>query len=557
MVGMSKLKVAVLGCGGVIGQHMMISVPENIEPLFVRKHPFPLSHALDLEDWTATKAWLDEHQPAVIVNLAGESRPDVVERDHEQYGWINNGLASELAEWCDGAKSHLVHVSTQAVFSGKDAPYQPGMVLDPVNWYGNQKQCAEISIAECAENWTIVRPTFVLGIRPFQALGRENPAEAILSGAQRWQVDNRWFSISFAWDVAEMLWKMATLQPKGKIVHCGNPERLSRYELAKLLNPDGQFEAITHEHLQTGMPLAERPLDTTYRDAYFETPLKEGLRLLRLYYQWRAEDTLQHRAMELAAFLREPWVDCHSELGQGFGPLHNAVSDDFRNAVEVHEKTLEGWIDPPLRQSPANEDELLAWYRGTEAYLWELTAYHCDAGFAYDKTCEGIITHLTTDWMGRVEAVKAKYRVLCLGDGVGTLAIKMKEAGFDAAYHDLFASRTSAFALTRFAMRFTDPITERMSSTFEPPIIDGYDAVVSLDYLEHVPNVKEWVLVIFAALKPGGLFCAQNAFAIGSGPEGDMPMHLACNDRFEKDWDPLLAKIGFVQESPQWYRKPQ
>ena len=40
------------------------------------------------------------------------------------------------------------------------------------------------------------------------ALGRENPAEAILSGKQPWQVDNRWFSVSFAWDVAEMLWQI-------------------------------------------------------------------------------------------------------------------------------------------------------------------------------------------------------------------------------------------------------------------------------------------------------------------------------------------------------------
>ena len=113
---MAKLRVAVLGCGGIIGQHMMISVPEDIEPLFVRKHPFPLSTALDLENWDATKAWLDEQRPDVIVNLAGESRPDVVERDDSSYLFLNGALPTILSLWATYEKAHVVHVSTQAVF---------------------------------------------------------------------------------------------------------------------------------------------------------------------------------------------------------------------------------------------------------------------------------------------------------------------------------------------------------------------------------------------------------------------------------------------------------
>ena len=88
------------------------------------------------------------------------------------------------------------------------------------------------------------------------------------------------------------------------------------------------------------------------------------------------------------------------------------------------------------------------------------------------------------------------------------------------------------------------------------PIGCEYDAICSLDFLEHVPNVEDWVLAIFVALKPGGLFCAQNAFACGSGSDGSIPMHLAVNDRFEKDWDPLLTAIGFEQISSNWYRRP-
>jgi len=83
-----------------------------------------------------------------------------------------------------------------------------------------------------------------------------------------------------------------------------------------------------------------------------------------------------------------------------------------------------------------------------------------------------------------------------------------------------------------------------------------FDAVVSLDFLEHCININEWVVAIKAALKPRGLFFCQNAFGIGSGPSGSIPMHLQCNDRYEKDWDPLLASMGFTQLGSNWYQAP-
>lgn len=571
-----KLKVAVLGCGGIIGQHLMVSVPEGVEPLFVRKHPFPLSVALDLEDWEATKEWLDSERPDVIVNLAGESRPDVVERDNDTSHFLNVNVPEFIGGWCDRAGSHLIHVSSQAVFSGGSGPYTPdSLPRFAPNRYGQQKAMADHALKCICSEYTIVRPTFVLGIRPFPALGRENPAEAILGGKQTLQVDNRWFSVSFAWDVAAMLWKMAQLRPKGKIVHCGNPERLSRYQLACILNPQGQFEPISHEELckRTPLALAERPLDTTFKDAYFETPLEDGLQELRAMYRLRTADALPYRALELAAFLKRPAEEVRDKLMLGFGPLHNAVTDDFKCFMKA------------LPDADFPQTDLLDWYRITEAYLWELTAYHTDSGFNYAGTCEGVITRLKHDLNevaergpkhpcpecngklkqcvycgGRLQVpvtYRIPYRVLCLGDGVGTLTIKMKEAGFEPVYHDLMDSRTAAFAEARFAMRFTDRLSVSLTAGFEPiSFIAPVDAIVSLDYLEHLPCVDDWVRMVFAKLKPGGIFFAQNAFNCGSGPNGAIPQHLACNDHWEVDWDPFLSSLGFTQESSNIYRKP-
>jgi len=156
---------------------------------------------------------------------------------------------------------------------------------------------------------------------------------------------------------------------------------------------------------------------------------------------------------------------------------------------------------------------------------------------------------------------------LCLGDGIGDLSMILHKSGAAPTYHDLENSLTADFARFRFWM-YGMSIVESLSPGWEPGVwhdfeswISGkphpqFHAIVALDFLEHVPNVEDWVEFIWASLAPNGLFCAQNAFNMGSGPTGSIPMHLSRNDHWEKDWDPLLFSLGFVQESSNWYRKP-
>ena len=81
---------------------------------------------------------------------------------------------------------------------------------------------------------------------------------------------------------------------------------------------------------------------------------------------------------------------------------------------------------------------------------------------------------------------------------------------------------------------------------------------MALDFLEHVVNVEDWARAVFACLRKDGVFIPNNAFGIGDLEHGNsIPMHLAINNRFEWDWDPLLAEIGFVRhENNSWWIKP-
>lgn len=244
---------------------------------------------------------------------------------------------------------------------------------------------------------------------------------------------------------------------------------------------------------------------------------------------------MSSRAREIAGFLGIPETFAIERLSQGFGYLHQCVTDDFR------------------RFNPVNDQQLLEWYRLTEEYIWELSAYHMDERFNYERMCCGIADRLHAEGADKV---------LCLGDGIGDLTILLDASDLNAVYHDLSNSLTAKFFLYRSDGDIPTDLTDRWA----PELTEGpYDAIVSLDFLEHVTDLPVWTQAIYNNLRPGGLFVAQNAFACGSGEDGAIPMHLERNDKYAHAsaesnglalWDHLLFGHGFTQLGPQWYRRP-
>lgn len=245
---------------------------------------------------------------------------------------------------------------------------------------------------------------------------------------------------------------------------------------------------------------------------------------------------LQRSAREIASFFGIPESAALAKLNTGFAALHAEVAQDWRRA------------------NPRTEEEILNWYRTTESYIWELAAYHTDPAWNYDGTCIGIGTELKHIGI---------HRVLCLGDGIGDLTWSLREQGLDAFYHDLWDSQTMRFAGFAYRERTGKLLPVCPTSDFQPVGFDlhgqpKWDAIVSLDFMEHLPEprVNKWMRAVYEALRPGGVAIFQNAFGCGSGPNGSIPMHCKESDRYERDWDPEMAEIGFVQMRSQWYRRP-
>ena len=286
---MHNKKVVVIGAGGIVGQHMMVNKPEWADATFTRREGYLEWSQLNVGE-DDIEAWLDANSPDVIINLAGQNVVDAVEQNPDESIHVNVKLPLTLATWVSDNNKKLIQVSTQGIFSGENANYNTNSKPHPITWYGKQKALAEKLIIS-HDNVKIVRLTFVIGVRPFQDVGRKNPLEIMMEQKEQLQVDDRFFSPVFAYDAAMILWDTALHfeESDQKIIHIGNPIKCSRFSLASDIKTasngklDTEIKPVSYTYFTSNVA---RPKDTTWEDgtSLYITDYMYGLE--KCYLEW-------------------------------------------------------------------------------------------------------------------------------------------------------------------------------------------------------------------------------------------------------------------------------
>lgn len=552
--------VLVLGASGIVGQTLRYFVLDGVNFIFCRSgrlsHYDPngredgLHVTADLtieEDFDLLFNYFD---PIVVVNMAGINNVDKVEKDSEKAYAINVEAAEKVAKECASRNIGLIHLSSQAVLGGDYPFYSAHSELirkpeEPVNRYGRQKLDAEVRVSVAHPRTVIIRPTFVVGVRPFPWIGRTNPVEHMIVDKELKQVDDRKFSVVFAEELAREISKQIAIllrkeeSSTGTLLYVGGLESVTRHslavEVAKHRTPKPKIEAVAHSSFQN---CAERAMNTTYGPgAVGSTDFEAGVEsVVKSSHGFNDLFSPDEFIKEISLFLGVHRDKAASRFAEGFHYNHAKVAEDFKLHVNAYE-----------------ENQLLDWYKLTDTYIWELSAFHCDSRFNYVGMTKGIYEAIQNSKYGE----RPFRKVLVLGDGVGTLSGYLCQRGVVVYYHDLRDSLTAKFADFRFQRRglgvnycFGD------SHSFTPSLSGAYDVIIAMDFMEHLPNVREWVQACWGVLRPGGALMARNAFGQGSGLEGSIPCHLPCNDGMEDKWDATVKEFGFEHVANEWYFKP-
>ena len=229
---------------------------------------------------TAGVDWrrLDIRRRDDVMALAGHARPGaVINAAYLQSDWETTADgAAHVALAAAAAGARLVHVSSDAVFSGAAPGYDETSRPDPVSPYGAAKAAAETAVKGIIPAAVIARTSLIVGDDGDSQ--HERLVHALASGAAAGVLytDNVRCPVHVD-DLAAALLELAG-GPHTGICHAAGPDALSRYELGLLIaRRDGLDQAALPAGLRalTGIPGAlDVRLDTTRTQERLATRLR-------------------------------------------------------------------------------------------------------------------------------------------------------------------------------------------------------------------------------------------------------------------------------------------
>jgi dTDP-4-dehydrorhamnose reductase len=179
---------------------------------------------------------LDIRDPAAVRELVGRVRPDVVVhtaagRDRNDWAANADG-AAHVAVAATALGVRLVHVSSDAVFSGRDVHYDESALPDPVYCYGAAKAAGETAVRAVAPGAAVVRTSLIVGA----GLGGH---ELLTHQLARGQVQGALFTDEVRKpvhvdDLAGALLELAANGYRG-VLNVAGADAISRYDLGVLV----------------------------------------------------------------------------------------------------------------------------------------------------------------------------------------------------------------------------------------------------------------------------------------------------------------------------------
>ena len=257
------MKAVLLGSNGLLGGAVTAqSAHEFIAP----------SHAqLDLLDFAAVQAFMQQHRPDVLINCTAYSQVDTAEDEPDRAYALNHLAVKNLVAACDAQQASLVHFSTDFVFDGnKGVAYLETDAPNPLGVYGASKLAGEQAVLASPGAHFAFRVSWLYGEK----------GKNFFSGVRNWLQEERHLPIvsdqtSTPNDVTNLArilnaWlSLAKNHPAGckaffhqhkGLYHFSAPRVMSRYEFAQRVAEDLKSQGIAVKATMEPVPASRFPM---------------------------------------------------------------------------------------------------------------------------------------------------------------------------------------------------------------------------------------------------------------------------------------------------------
>ena len=206
----------VTGGSGFLGRHIVNGPASQAWEVIA-----PGSGSADLRHRDTILSMVHDWKPTVIIHTAYRKgdRAAIVD------------ASANVAEAARSVDARLVHVSSDAVFAGRSAPYTELDPPDPVSDYGRDKADAETAVSTVDPGGVIVRTSLIYGSDDLSVHERA-VHDAIIGRTSTTFFTDEIRSPLLVGDLAAALVDLATMPEVSGPLHVGGPDALSRAELA-------------------------------------------------------------------------------------------------------------------------------------------------------------------------------------------------------------------------------------------------------------------------------------------------------------------------------------
>jgi len=216
------------------------------------------------------KKVVQDYYPDFIVHTAAYTNVDQSEKQREDAWKINVKGVEYITEAARSIDAHIIHISTDYVFDGKDGPYSEKAKPNPVGYYGRTKLASENALRISGTFFTILRTNVLYGIAPNSRPDFVRWVIKSLNNKEKIRiVEDQINNPTFIDDLVQGINKIIEFKKTG-IYNIGGKEFLSRYDFTL--------------HIADFFDLDKKlvtPITTEELKQHARRPLKSGLIILK------------------------------------------------------------------------------------------------------------------------------------------------------------------------------------------------------------------------------------------------------------------------------------
>ncbi len=185
---------------------------------------------LDIRQKNNVREIILDFFPDFVINAAAFTNVDKSESERETAWKINVTGVENIALYSWTIDAHLIHISTDYIFDGKNGPYSESDKPNPIGYYGRTKLAGENSIRTSGVRFTILRTNILYGPVRF---GRPDfvkwVIDSLRSNKEIRIVTDQIGNPTFIDDIVASINKIIESKKEG-IYNIAGKETLSRYD---------------------------------------------------------------------------------------------------------------------------------------------------------------------------------------------------------------------------------------------------------------------------------------------------------------------------------------